>query len=137
LLRPFTNSEPLTFGVELEIQVVNTHDYDLTKAASDLLRLVKHETVSGDIKPETTESMIELSTGICTNHAQSMDQLRAMRDVLVSAADHLNVAVCGGGTHAFQHWADRQACSCSGGEGRGWEIDHRHEYGGSSGPPGR
>jgi carboxylate-amine ligase len=34
--------------------------------------------------------------------------LRTIRDVLVSAADQLNVGLCGGGTHAFQQWNERQ-----------------------------
>src|SRR5471030_959956 len=107
-LEPFINSEPFTFGVELEIQVVNTHDYDLTKAASDLMRLIKGEKIPGNITPEITESMIELSTGICTTHEQAVTDLRAIRDTLVAAADHLNVGLCGGGTHAFQKWNERQ-----------------------------
>ena len=52
--------------------------------------------------------MIELSTGICTTHEQAVTDLRAIRDTLVSAADHLNVGLCGGGTHAFQQWSERQ-----------------------------
>ena len=107
-LEPFINSEPFTFGVELEIQVVNTHDYDLTKAASDLMRLIKDEKIPGNITPEITESMIELSTGICTTHEQAVTDLRAIRDTLVKAADQLNVGLCGGGTHAFQQWSERQ-----------------------------
>ncbi len=107
-LGPFHDSESFTFGVELEIQIVNTHDYDLTNAASDLMRLVGKQKVPGDIKPEITESMIEMATGICTSHAQALDELRTIRDVLVDAADHLNVGLCGGGTHAFQHWTERQ-----------------------------
>ncbi|WP_321796603.1 YbdK family carboxylate-amine ligase [Caballeronia sp. J97] len=107
-LEPFINSEPFTFGVELEIQVVNTHDYDLTRAASDLMRLIKDEKIPGNITPEITESMIELSTGICTTHEQAVTDLRKIRDVLVAAADQLNVGLAGGGTHAFQQWSDRQ-----------------------------
>lgn len=107
-LETFVNSEPFTFGVELEIQVVNTHNYDLTKAASDLMRLIQGETFPGNITPEITESMIELSTGICHSHEQALSELHAIRDVLVKAADQLNVGLCGGGTHAFQQWSDRQ-----------------------------
>ncbi|GJH07810.1 glutamate--cysteine ligase [Caballeronia novacaledonica] len=107
-LEPFINSEPFTFGVELEIQVVNTHDYDLTRAASDLMRLIKDEKIPGNITPEITESMIELSTGICTTHEQAVTDLRKIRDTLVAAADQLNVGLAGGGTHAFQQWSDRQ-----------------------------
>ena len=107
-LEPFINSKPFTFGVELEIQVVNTHDYDLTKAASDLMRLVKDQKIPGNITPEITESMIELSTGICHSHEEALAQLRTLRDTLVAAADHLNVGLAGGGTHAFQQWSERQ-----------------------------
>jgi glutamate---cysteine ligase / carboxylate-amine ligase len=107
-LETFNNSEPFTFGVELEIQIVNTHNYDLTKAASDLMRLVENEPHPGNITPEITESMIELSTGICHSHDQALGELHAIRDVLVKAADHLNVGLCGGGTHTFQQWSDRQ-----------------------------
>ena len=32
-LEPYTKSEPLTLGVELELQLVNTHDYDLAPYA--------------------------------------------------------------------------------------------------------
>lgn len=107
-LETFVDSKPFTFGIELEMQIVNTHDYDLTKAGSDLMRLVKDQEIPGNITPEITESMIELSTGICTNHEQAVADLRKIRDVLVTAADRLNVGLCGGGTHAFQEWSDRR-----------------------------
>src|ERR1700691_268434 len=107
-LERFVDSQPFTFGIELEMQIVNTHDYDLTKAASDLLRLIKDEKIPGNITPEITDSMIALSTCICSSHEQALADLRTIRDTLVSAADHLNVGLCGGGTHAFQQWSDRQ-----------------------------
>ena len=107
-LEPFVDSKPFTFGIELEMQIVNTHDYDLTKAGTDLLRLIKDEKIPGNITPEITESMIELSTGICTSHEQAVTDLRTIRDTLVAAADRLNVGLCGGGTHAFQQWSERQ-----------------------------
>jgi carboxylate-amine ligase len=37
-LESFTPSQPLTLGVELELQLVDTHDFDLTPRAEDLLR---------------------------------------------------------------------------------------------------
>ena len=39
-LEAFAESRALTLGVELELQIVNTHDFDLTHGAHDLLRLV-------------------------------------------------------------------------------------------------
>jgi glutamate---cysteine ligase / carboxylate-amine ligase len=107
-LEPFKASAALTLGVELELQLVNTHDYDLTPAAPDILRLIAKAKLPGCVVPEITASMIEMSTGICATHDDVLSQLRATRDVLVSACDKLNVGICGGGTHPFQHWSERR-----------------------------
>ena len=39
-LEPFQKSAALSLGVELELQLVNTHDYDLAPYAEDMLRLM-------------------------------------------------------------------------------------------------
>ncbi|WP_250527682.1 YbdK family carboxylate-amine ligase [Caballeronia sp. GAWG2-1] len=109
MLQPFASSEPFTIGVELEVQVVNTHDYNLTKATTELLNRVREETFAGAIDPETTEGMIELSTGVCRNFDQVSNELQVLRDTLVRAADFLNVGVCGGGTNFFQNWYDQRS----------------------------
>ncbi|MEM5389671.1 YbdK family carboxylate-amine ligase [Paraburkholderia phymatum] len=109
MLQPFASSDPFTIGVELEVQVVNTHDYNLTKAATELLNLVREQHFAGAMKPETTEGMIELSTGVCRNFDQLKNELQALRDTLVRAADFLNVGVCGGGTNIFQNWYDQRS----------------------------
>lgn len=107
-LESFATSRSLTLGVELELQIVSRHDYDLMPVAADLLRVLGEPKLPGDVKPEITASMIELSTGICTGYDDAVRQLREIRDVLVAAADRLNVGLCGGGTHPFQHWGERR-----------------------------
>ena len=82
-LEAFSTSRPLTLGVELELAIVNTHDYDLTPSAADLLRLMARRKIPGDVKPEMTDSMIELSTGVCTSHDDALAQLTQIRDALV------------------------------------------------------
>jgi glutamate---cysteine ligase / carboxylate-amine ligase len=104
----FTRSDPLTIGVELELQLVNTRDYNLTRGASDLLAAVAKKPHPGEIKPEITESMIEISTGICRDHAQIHAELGALRELLVDAAAKLNIGIAGGGTHPFQEWSERR-----------------------------
>src|SRR4051812_50183924 len=61
---PFTKSELYTLGVELELQVLNSRDYNLTGATGDLLALLDKSGHPGDIKPELTEAMIEVATSI-------------------------------------------------------------------------
>ena len=103
-LETFHHSEPLTLGVELELQLVSTHDYDLAPYATDMLRLMQQHALPGSVVPEMTRSMIEISTGICRSAAEVLGQLTPIRDALVKSADKLNIAVVGGGTHPFQQW---------------------------------
>jgi carboxylate-amine ligase len=104
----FKASEPLTLGVELELQIVNTLDFNLTRGAADLLRLAAARPFPGDIKPEITESMIEISTSVHSRHQALLAQLRAMRDALIGHADRLNLGIAGGGTHPFQSWSEQR-----------------------------
>ncbi len=104
----FKTSEPLTLGVELELQIVNTRDFNLTRGAADLLRLAAARKFPGDIKPEITESMIEVSTSVHAGHATLLGELRAMRDALAGIADRLNLGIAGGGTHPFQKWSEQR-----------------------------
>lgn len=107
-LEAFATSRPLTLGVELELQIVNTHDYDLAPQAADLMRLMKGRKIPGDVKPEITRSMIELATGICSDHRQAVSELREIRDALLECAQQLEIGLCGGGTHPFQQWSQQR-----------------------------
>ncbi len=110
-LEPFHTSESLTMGVELELQLVSLSDFDLTAASPDLLHLLERTPFPGQVVPEITESMIEIATGIHHHHTDLLQQLHQMRDTLVSAADRLNLGICGGGTHPFQHWSEQKIFS--------------------------
>ncbi len=105
---PFENSRPLTLGVELELQCLNTRDYDLSTSARDLLKQLEKLPCEGEVKPEITQSMIELNTGIHERHDTLVVNLVALRDAMVAKADLLNMRIAGGGTHPFQMWSDRR-----------------------------
>jgi len=104
----FKPSQPLTLGVELELQILNRRDCDLTRGATELIALVERRAHPGEVKPEITESMVEVSTGIHERHGPLLAELRSIRDALVAAADRLNLLVAGGGAHPFQHWSEQQ-----------------------------
>ncbi len=107
-LEPFQKSGALSLGVELELQLVNTHDYDLAPYAEDMLRLMTKLALPGSVVPEMTSGMIEISTGVCQSSSEVLGQLSQIRDALVKCADKLNIAVVGGGTHPFQQWHERR-----------------------------
>ena len=108
VLEEFRESRALTLGVELELQLVNTHDYDLAPYSAEMLRLMSKFELPGAVVPEMTSSMIEVSTGVCDSAMQVQDELSVIRDALVKCADRLNIAIVGGGTHPFQEWHERR-----------------------------
>ncbi|HVK95036.1 MAG TPA: YbdK family carboxylate-amine ligase [Noviherbaspirillum sp.] len=110
-LESFKLSQPLTLGVELELQLVSLSDFDLTAASPDMLDLLRRRKFPGNVTPEITESMIEINTDVHTKYIEMLEQLRHIRDTLVQAGDMLNVGVCGGGTHPFQKWSQRKIFS--------------------------
>jgi glutamate---cysteine ligase / carboxylate-amine ligase len=110
-LENFKTSRSLTLGVELELQLVSLSDFDLINASPDMLELLVRRRFPGNVVPEITESMIEVSTDVHTLHENLLGQLHQIRDALVAAGDTLNVGICGGGTHPFQQWSERKIFS--------------------------
>ncbi|XYJ08381.1 YbdK family carboxylate-amine ligase [Telluria sp. B2] len=110
-LERFAQSQSLTMGVELELQLVSLSDFDLVAASPDMLELLGRAPFPGNVTPEITESMIEINSSVHTHHGELLEELREIRDTLLRAGDLLNVGVCGGGTHPFQQWSQRKIFS--------------------------
>jgi glutamate---cysteine ligase / carboxylate-amine ligase len=104
----FAPSTALSIGVELELQLVQSHDLDLARDAAELLARLEKVKLPGAVKPEITESMIELNTSVHERHAALAAELAVMRDAVVREAGMLNLRVCGGGTHPFHSWSARR-----------------------------
>ena len=107
-LESFNASTPLTFGVELELQLVSLSDFNLTAASPDLMHLLKRKPFPGNVTPEITESMIEINSSVHSSYEPLLSELLEIRDTLVAASDMLNIGIAGGGTHPFQHWSDQK-----------------------------
>jgi len=108
MMLEFSRSEPLTMGIELELMILSTHDWDLIRGAGDLLALIEKSPHPGDIKPEITESMIEISTAVHKDYRELLVELSATRDFMIRSAQRLNLAIAGGGAHPFQRWSDQR-----------------------------
>jgi glutamate---cysteine ligase / carboxylate-amine ligase len=104
----FKASPDLTMGVELELQILNSRDYNLARDAADLLSLLDKTPHPGAIKPEITESMIELNSSIHQSCGTLRAELREIRDVVARAAAQLNLRIAGGGSHPFHKWHERR-----------------------------
>ncbi|TDR73833.1 YbdK family carboxylate-amine ligase [Paludibacterium purpuratum] len=104
----FKNSKPLTLGVELELMIVNRHDYNLTRGSDDLLSLLARHRHGYDIKPEITQGMIEIATGIHEDLSTMRHELGEIRALLNQCAEKLNLGLAGGGAHPFQRWGEQR-----------------------------
>ena len=104
----FSPSAPLTLGIELELQLVRPHDLDLSRDAAELLRRLDKRKLPGAVKPEITQSMVELNSSVHSSCSALMDELEVVRKAVVQEAGVLNVRICGGGSHPFHDWADRR-----------------------------
>jgi carboxylate-amine ligase len=90
----FKDSKALTLGVELELQIVNTRNFDLTKGSQDILSLLAREKHGFDIKPEVTESMIEIATGIHQNIDTLEAELNQIKALLIEVT-HFSIGLKG------------------------------------------
>ena len=104
----FQRSDPLTFGIELELMVLNTHNFDLSRGAADILPRLAKMRLPGEVKPEITESMIEVNSKVARRYDELLDATLMIRDAIVATALKLNLAVCGGGSHPFHRWNERR-----------------------------
>jgi carboxylate-amine ligase len=104
----FQPSRSFSMGVELELQILNSRDYNLARDAGDLLALLKKMPHPGEVKPEITESMIELNSSVHHRHETLIAELTSIRDTLSQAAGRLNLRIAGGGSHPFHTWNDRR-----------------------------
>jgi carboxylate-amine ligase len=104
----FTPSRGVSLGVELELQLVRPHDLDLARDAGELLARLEKRKLPGAVKPEITESMIELNSSVHERCASLQQELELMRGAVAEEAGVLNLRVSGGGAHPFHDWADRR-----------------------------
>jgi len=101
----FRSSQPFTIGVELEYQIIDPLTYNLISHAKDLMRIIRESKYKSHIKPEITQSMIELNTSIHSSGSEMHLELLKMRDFLIKQEKKVGVLICGGGTHPFQKWS--------------------------------
>jgi len=104
----FRDSERASVGIELELQLVRRLDGDLARDAGELLARLEARKLPGAVKPEITESMIELNTSVHERYSSLREELELMRDAVVKEAQMLNLRISGGGSHPFHNWVERR-----------------------------
>jgi carboxylate-amine ligase len=120
----FKSSADFSMGLELELQIINPSSFNLASKAKALLKSAKQTWYESRIKPELTQSMIEINTSI---HLSSQLLLKELHDIcafLTEESKKFNVHFCGGGTHPFQRWIFRKIFPTP----RYEELSRRYKY---------
>lgn len=105
---PFKKSKEATLGVELEYQIIDPITFDMISRAKGFIRNISTSKYSKQIKPEITQSMIEINSSVHSSAKTLRQELYKIQLFLLNEAKQIGVHICGGGTHPFQKWALRK-----------------------------
>ena len=95
-----------TLGIEEEFQIIDPETRELCSHIQQILgdgKIILHERV----KPELHQSIVELSTEVCSDARCARQQLVDLRTELAKLAAHHGLKIASAGTHPFSHWMDQ------------------------------
>lgn len=120
----FKKSKELTIGAELEFQLIDPITFDMISRAKDLIRNIRQSKYENYIKPEITQSMIEINSSVHTSVDEMQIELIKMHDFLLDQVNEIGINICGGGTHPFQKWSLRKIFPIK----RFKNLSHQYRY---------
>lgn len=120
----FAASESLTFGLELELEVIEPATGQLSPSSMPIWQELQASPYGAQFALEATQATIELNSSIHKD-AESMrqevfDRVKQLQDVAWSQG----MAVCGGGTHVAQFWNERVLTPSE----RAYKLDDRFGF---------
>lgn len=104
-LLSFKKSNIVSIGTELEFQIIDRNSLSLISRSKELMRSLQNMGYRTRIKPEITQSMIEINSSIHNTPKKMYDELLELQGILIEAATPIDIMFCGGGTHPFQQWS--------------------------------
>ena len=103
----FAKSDALTFGLELEFQIVNETTGLLSPSSLEIWnKLTGHENLER-YSLEATLSTMEINSSIHTNADEMSTEITALTTHIRQIANSLNLDIRGGGTQMAQFWNER------------------------------
>jgi carboxylate-amine ligase len=102
----FVSNEQPSIGVEIELNLVDSHTMALRSASSQILSEVPADLTSS-IKPELLQCYIELNTNVCQTVADVETDLEKKLEVVRKITDRLGLRLFWSGTHPFSPWQDQ------------------------------
>ncbi len=103
----FAESKALTFGMELELQIVNVDTGMLSPSSLDIWREAAQRGDSERFSMEATQATIELNTSIHSNADTMLEETLELVSALRAIASRSGLDLRGGGTQVNQFWNER------------------------------
>src|SRR2546429_8807202 len=97
-----------TIGIEEELMILDAETLELSNSIERMLEAATPDELTGEVKPELMESVLEIATQPCRTTAEAGEQLRGLRRLVREGADENGLAIGAGGTHPFALWGDQR-----------------------------
>jgi glutamate---cysteine ligase / carboxylate-amine ligase len=97
----FGSSAPYTLGVEEEYMLLDPETWDLVQHIDSVLARVTEGEFQARIMPELMQSVIEITTPVCSTAAEVELQLRRLRRYVAGLAEADGCRFASAGTHPF------------------------------------
>ncbi|HYE33986.1 carboxylate-amine ligase [Methylocaldum sp.] len=94
----FVGSKYPTLGIEIEFQLLDPETFDLADGILPLLQSYPEEPC---IKPEFTQSTVEINSHVCADIEELRSDITSLVKELKRRCEGLHLALCGAGTHPF------------------------------------
>ena len=120
----FAASEPLTFGLELELEVVDPATGLLSASSMALWEQLQATPYGQQFALEATQATIELNSSVHRDADAMREEAQARVQQLQDVAWAQGLAVCGGGTHVAQFWNERVITPSE----RAYKLDDRFGF---------
>ncbi len=103
----FKKSKNFTVGIEVEFQLLHKTNLGLVPKALEILSGLPQE-ISGRIKPEFIQSMVEVNTGVCTNIDEAKADLEDSIRYLEKVAKECECSIFASSLHPFSRYEDQK-----------------------------
>ena len=95
----------LTVGIEEEFQVIDPESRELRSHVA-LIFSTEQGPLSGKLKKELHQPVIEVGTNVCRNIAEAKTEIMTQRSSLAKLARENGLRIAAAGTHPFTHWGN-------------------------------
>lgn len=103
----FAKSDDLTFGMELELQIVSSQNGRLSPSSAKFWDSLKHRENAARYSLEATLATIEMNTSVHNDADEMLSEALALAATLTALATPMNMVIRGGGTQLTQFWNER------------------------------